>query len=407
MAIKILKESDLLQERNSCEDSIRKRIDIVSKAIINIEAEKEKFVEIWNQMKKSFVFPKTFNKMFNIHDECLFTPVKEYKLTNKRVGAVDGSVLRESMLGIDLIASKARGVVFNFKKDDSPVVRYFPEEINQNFNLFGIFHGSSTREIDFYTNIERLLAELELVHTIVKSESKLDAMIIDGPLYFPEIVKGREENYYIKKFNKQIADIFMKILNLTDKKEIMLVGVVKDSIKRDYMEILGKLIPFLISKDETFKKFYNLDFRRLLTIFKDYDFFYRFLKEKERSFIMKTFPREGKFIPASNFEKYMKDMDFGIYSLLLKPVPLDFPLKLEFIARNDDHIVKKIGEKLSRLLSPMSRIMVNYSEPSPQMEAHKRVVIPEQDFKTIIEVIRQRTGYCSTLLKKRRDRRPF
>ncbi|MBD3186026.1 hypothetical protein GF325_04275, partial [Candidatus Bathyarchaeota archaeon] len=171
MAIKILKNANLLHERTHQGDSIKKRIDMVSKAILNIENEKRKFINIWLEAKNQFQFPTELINTYGLGDDGISYPVHDKQMSGLRVGAVDGSVLRESMLGIDLIASKARGVVFNFKKDTPPDVSYYPVETNSNFNLFGVFQGSSFREIEFYSNVERLLAELELVHQVIAREN--------------------------------------------------------------------------------------------------------------------------------------------------------------------------------------------------------------------------------------------
>ncbi|MHA1793757.1 MAG: DNA double-strand break repair nuclease NurA [Promethearchaeota archaeon] len=394
--------------RHEQELSIKKRIDIISKAIVEVESQKRKFLEGWLKIKEKFAFPEDFKKHYNIIDAGLFKKSNPAKLSGKRIAAVDGSVLRETMLGVDLIASKATGVSFDFHESKPPLVKYFPDATDDNFNLFGVFRTVLSQEIDYYVNVERLLSELELVFQIVSSDPYIDLMIIDGPLYIPEII-NTNELFFMKKYNKQITNTLIKILETCQKNRILLVGVIKDSIKNEHVSILGKILPFMLKEYPEISEMFELDFRKLINMFRDYDFFFRFLKEGERSFIKKIYPisMEKQGNSMSLFRKFLEENEMGIYAHHLKAVPMDVPLKLEFIAKNKSEIIREQAKKITSLIYPVSKIMVDYSEPSPQMEAHKRVKIPEQDFKTIINVIRQKTGYCSTLMPKRRERRPF
>jgi hypothetical protein len=406
MAIIQQRDAELFQERANPEEALRTKIDMISSTILKIEENKAKFANTLALLKPDFIFPTAFKKGNDIIDNTLVVNLALQNPAGMRIGAVDGSVLRESLIGADIIASKARGVVFRFYTKKPPVVKYFPREKNENFNLFGIFQGTNNQELESFTNAERLLSELELVHSIISTESHLDMMIIDGSLLIPEIFNGNE-NFYANKYSRQISEILIKILKVCRENDTMLVGVMKDSAKMDFGTIIGKLISVCMDSHPVCKKFLEFDYRQALQVFKDYELFFRFLKEGERTFAMKEFPRAEEFIPSTDFERYLKNNDLALYTYIFKAVPMDIPLKVEFFAKNQPNGIKTIVERTSSLLYPLSKVNIDYSEPSPQMEAHKRVKIPEQDFKVIIEIMRQKTGFCSTLMQKRRDRRPF
>ncbi|MFX0099561.1 MAG: DNA double-strand break repair nuclease NurA [Candidatus Hodarchaeota archaeon] len=407
MATKTEDDSDFLGERTNPQDFLKKKIELISKAIIDIEQDKSKFMAVFHELKESLSIPEDLKKHHLLFGDKLHEKLDLFPLSGMKIGAVDGSILRESTLGVDLIASKSRGVVFRFFKKKPPDVKYYPLKKDENFNLFGIFQGLNTQELEMYSSVERILAELELVYEILRDETDLDMMIIDGSLYIPEIMNGHCENYYIKKYIERITKVLINIIKICKYKDILLVGVVKDSIKRDLMHIIGKMIPNMMKNDPTFKKFLEFDYRKVIKIFKDHDFFFRYLDEGERTIVLKSYPKNGNFTHHVPLETYFKINELGIFSFLLKPVPMDIPLKVEFITSNDSSTILKYGRRIASLLYPMSKIMINYSEPSPQMEAHKRVKIPEQEFKIIVEMIRRKTGYCPTLLQKRRERKPF
>lgn len=406
MAIIEQKNAELFQDRANPEETIKTKIDLIASTIVKVEENKARFVRTLVQSKATFRFPPAFKKEYYIHDDALSSGLALQTPAGMRIAAVDGSVLRESLVGVDLIASKARGVVFKFYAKKPPVVKYYPQDKNENFNMFCIFQNTTAQDLESFTNAERLLSELELVHSILSTEPHLDMMIIDGSLYIPEIFNNNE-NYYASKYNKQISGVLKRILDTCRQNGTMLVGVVKDSIKSDFCAVCGKMIPACMDSAPAFKEFLSFDYRQAIQLFKDYDLFYRFLSEGERSFCTRTFPRDNSFVPATDFERYIKANELGLHSYLLKAVPMDTPLKVEFFSSCDDKAVASIVERSSALLYPLSKINVNYSEPSPQMEAHKRVRIPEQDFKVIVDIIRQKTGYCSTMLQKRRERKPF
>ncbi|MEX2680835.1 MAG: DNA double-strand break repair nuclease NurA [Candidatus Sigynarchaeota archaeon] len=406
MAIIEQRETELFQDRVNPEETIKTKIDLIASTIVKVETNKAKFASILSKAKAAFHIPADIKKEYAINDDKIASSLTLQNPAGMKIGAVDGSVLRDSLVGVDIIASKARGVVFKFYAKKSPIVKYYPQEKNENFNLFGIFQNTNTHDLESFTNAERLLSELELVHAIMSAEPHLDMMIIDGSLFLPEIFSS-SENYYASRYNKQISEILEQILETSKAHGTIVVGVVKDSIKADFAGIIAKLIPACMGTFPVFKDFLAFDYRQTIQVFKDYDLFYRILLEGERSFSMRTFPRTAAFVPATEFDKYLKDHDLGLYSYMFKAVPMDIPLKVEFFSRSDPAVVASLVEKTSALLYPLSKINVDYSEPSPQMEAHKRVRIPEQDFKIIVDIIRQKTGFCSTMLQKRRERKPF
>nr|MDO8116627.1 DNA double-strand break repair nuclease NurA [Candidatus Sigynarchaeota archaeon] len=212
---------------------------------------------------------------------------------------------------------------------------------------------------------------------------------------------------YADECCRRLTELLIDIINTCEENGTMLVGVVKDSTRAEHAAILRHLIPVAAKDDKAFEPFLQFDYPQALELMKDYDFFFRFLEQGERSFVLKSHPKGSEFIPSNLFERYLKVKNIGLYSYLIKPVPLDMPLRVEIFAPNDPKVVKKHVTRSSSMLYPLSSIVFDYSEPSPQLEAHKRVKIQEQDFKILIDVLRRKTNYCSTMLQKRRERRPL
>ncbi len=387
-------------------DSLKDKIDEIAVKIIQIETQKQCLVSSFKEIKASFTFPDAFMDNYHVLDKTLFEAIPLNPPAGIQIAAVDGSILRESMLGVDIVASKARGAVFKFYSRRPPVVAYYPREHNANFNVQCFFTRSSLSELEFYTNAERLCIELELVHEILKTEPGLHLMIVDGSLLIPEVFTPSRDQY-AEQYCRRLTELMIDIINTCEENGTVLVGVVKDSTRSEHASLLRHLIPIAAKDDKTFEPFLQFDYPNVLELMKDYDFFYRFLDQGERSFALKSHPKATDFIPSNLFERFLKVKDLGLYSYLLKPVPLDVPLRVEFFAPNDPAIVKKHVTRSSSMLYPLSSIVFNYSEPSPQMEAHKRVKIQEQDFKILIDVLRRKTGYCSTMLQKRRERKPL
>ncbi|MHA1371101.1 MAG: DNA double-strand break repair nuclease NurA [Promethearchaeota archaeon] len=407
MAIKTQQEMEIFSDRKSNMESIKKKIDMIADTIKSIEDDKDRFMRIFLGFKSKYTFPDEFRQKHGIMESRLFQKINLHGLGSIRIAAVDGSILRESMLGVDLIATKYRGVVFRFFNNKPPHVKYFPRAKNENLNLSMFIQDSSTLDIDFYMNAKRMLGELNLVHDILVQEPNIDLMIIDGSLCIPPLFLQPLIHRSHLKTCLEISDLLIRILDICERKNVLLVGVVKDSMKRTIVDILGNLISIEGVSNEFFKPFFDFNYRRVLATLKDYEFFFRFLKAGERSFIYKSSLSSGLTSKGTEFESYMENHNLGLFSYLIKPVPMDIPLRVDFIVQDEKNKVFRYARRTESLLYPVSKIMIDYSEPSPQFEAHRRVKIPEHEFKAIIEIIRRKTGYCSTLLQKRRDRRPF
>lgn len=397
---------EIFQDRSNPDDTIKDKIAIIASTVVQLEREKERFAATWEGIKASFTFPRDFNELRGVLDETLSTTVPMLGLSGMKIGSVDGSILRECMLGVDLIASKARGVVFRFYSKRPPVVRYFPQEPNENFNLLGVFQGANLQEIDAYANAERLLCELELVRKILQQEPALDMMIIDGTLHIPDLFKTTD-NHAIQAQIKRITELLIDIINASEANHTLLVGVTKDSSRADHLNVLRALIPARLQEDERFRAFMEMDTKQMFAVFKDYDFFYRILQEGERGFAIRSVPRvsDGPGKPRTMFEKFLHVKGLALHSYLLKAAQMDVPLKIELFASPETARPRVV--RSSSLLRPMSRIMIDYSEPSPQVEAHKRVKISEQDFSIIVDMVRQQAGYCTSVMQQRRNRRPI
>ena len=399
-------EQESLQKGTDARISLKDKIETIASTILSYENKKNLFINTLQEIQGKFEFSEEFMNRYDIKDECITRDIILRDLGGMKIASVDGSILRESMLGMELIASKSRGAVFRFYKEKSPVVRYYPIDRNQNLNIQGIFRNTSKKEVEFLTNAERLLSELKLIYQIIKDEKYLDMMILDGSLYLPEIFNSND-NYSKSPYNKKITQLLINILNICRERDTIVVGVLKDSIRSRLSTILRYLIPYEIKRDGRFKKFLEFNYPQILNLFKDYDLFYRLLGAGQRTFAMQIYPGQEENKPKTLFERYLDVKDIGLYSYLIKCVPMDVPLCIEFFSQNKKYKVMEIIKKSSSLLYPLSTIVFNYSEPSPQMEAHKRVKISEYEFKLLVDVIRNKTGFCSSLLPKRRDRKPL
>ncbi len=312
--------------------------------------------------------------------ETLVSPM-EKRVLDCRVGGVDGGVLSSRYHTIDLMVMRAVAPVFTYEKELAEVA-YFPEKAPSVFVHTNV-EGS---DIDFLLekNIRRQTMELETALQAVE-EGEPDFMLLHGPLAPYPTDKPRSSSKVSGLYGRMVS-AFLSLYKACEKRETRLAGIVEDSRGARFSSILKEALP---SQEEE------------LSRMRDTALLYDVLEHGER-----TFPFKYTVDPLHH--PVISDLgEWGqkLYSFYAKTAPLDRPLRVDFISFTDD--VTEEVKNLSSLIFTLSSFSRVYGIPTVITEADHRAKLRAEDINLIYDLLREKVGRAPSLLKLRREARPF
>ena len=318
-------------------------------------------------------------------------------LTGLKIAAVDGGVVSRSYHAIDIILTKAVAVLFHFSQD-KPVVRYYPADVPP-LNVLVNYIPVSRTEIETSSSLERAIEEVKTAIGVL-DYAKIDTLIMDGSIYPQQYDIFATST--IAARGELLARFYEKLYEKARERGTLLVGCVEDSRSTRFTQILGEILPSLIKKYPELFELLQVDYRGIIKQIKDTDLLYRVLESGERSAVYRLLTLNTKKSP-SRISAHWRDKLFAFY---LKSVDYDQPTRIEFL--NPEHGEPlKTADRISSVVYPLSSHHAAYGIPSVLIEADARAKIHDYDLDFIYAQLLDKIGQSSSLLKLRRERRPF
>jgi hypothetical protein len=377
--------------------SLHNELEIIVRKLKELERDKEIFSMLLRgglEQVDLSVFPKL---MPDIFEEKLVKKVESTNLTGLRIAGVDGGVVSRSYHAIDIILTKAVAVIFDFSQD-KPIVRYYPEEcppLNVLVNYIPISHT----EIETSTSLERAIEEVKTAIGIV-DYAKIDILIMDGSIYPQQYDIFATSPIATRA--EVLTKFYEKLYEKCKEHGTLLVGVVEDSRSTRFTQILSEILPSLIKKYPALFELLQIDYRGIIRQIKDTDLLYRILEAGERSAIYKLIPSNAKKV----ISRIALDWRKNLFAFYLKSVAYDQPTRIEFLNPENVELVG-VADRVASVLYPLSRHHAAYGIPSVLIEADARAKIHDYDLDLIYAQLIDKTGQSTSLLKLRRERRPF
>ncbi|MBR9679459.1 MAG: DNA double-strand break repair nuclease NurA [Candidatus Altiarchaeota archaeon] len=306
--------------------------------------------------------------------ESLFNKVEKIK-PNFSAGGVDGGLLTKSFHGIDLIITRAIGVVIWY--ENGKIVKN--KRVGRSAPLVIEKESSNEGELIAYASLYRTQVEVERAIELVQKHSP-DFLFMDGPLYphpSTRMSKGDNGRAYSK-----LIKLYEQLHKECEKTGTKLIGVVEDTRSSLFSNIFhDKILPALpISKKARFKGL-NQKFRDTSLLFDS-------LTQGERTFTFKL---------VKTGMKYEKEL-YGFY---IKPAKYDRPVRIEFIAKEPGKLANEVATATYSLC-----VYKSYGLPSVIIEADARAKLNRNLIEYITRILRDKTG-SPMLLNLRREQRPL
>jgi len=295
------------------------------------------------------------------------------------VAAVDGGLAAQEFHGFDLVLTRAVSVIFEYKNSKKASHTYYPSRIPEADS--DALTALDSHEFTWHKSLMRLIKEIEVASETVEKH-KPSCILLDGSIV-PQISDKPSEDSPVRPLYNRLLEGYKKLYSLCEEKECQLIGVIKDSRGKRFIEILEKTLP--------------AGERGTLATSHDTSFLHFLLNEGERTF-------EFHYSSAEREHQVLKDLgEWGakIHAFYLKPVKDDRPLRVEFLK------TKKDAGEVASLIYSLSRINQKYAYPAILIEADLRAAMDRSEIERACRNLLLRAGRRVSFLPLRRDSRPF
>ncbi len=343
-------------------------------------------------------------------DKRFFVEVENINLKNLspvRVVAVDGGLGHEKFLGSEFTLVKTAGVVYDIDSSGSKVTP-FPDPSQNRCYRHYLEYGQDLQEGGRELATMRMqLAEVSLLVDFLSNCKKTPQYaILDGGVLPPPCPYSRSISSKIKNIHEQLLDYYKTLYRICNRKKISLVGSVKDSSSNCLLSTFVRVLPYLISKNKSLRKFHELRYRTLFGGFSDVEFAYKVLPLNFRTSMFDFNPlhssdyrcgaeiENGVSPPLSNPYNYLgSDRELGslnFFATYVKLSPHDFPLRLEFLSNiSIERCAANLSQKLEPLLA-LSKVNPSCTIPIPQIQAHLRAKLSPREFELFLADLKRR-----------------
>lgn len=311
----------------------------------------------------------------DLTDDRLINSVEETGPAGE-VAGVDGGLLTRGFHGVDVVVTRAVGVVFSYRKGRVTASRVFPQPAP----FITEVNSSSDGELIAVASLYRTREEVAKAVEVVK-EASPDCIMMDGPLY-PHPSTRMAKGSKMRTLYEDVARLYDRLEKACRQRGTSLVGIVEDSRSRYFSKLLAEdIAPNLPEKTRSlFSRVGN---------FRDTALLYDALKTGERT---ATFKISG--IQDLSY----KDSVFGFY---MRTAKYDRPLRVEFVSGRPGDDVPGLASRVYSLAS-----FPRYGLPSVLVEADARAKL-EQRYMALVQKMLFARSRSPLVMSLRRENRPI
>ena len=195
----------------------------------------------------------------------------------------------------------------------------------------------------------------------------------------------------VKQTEKDVKRIYQELLELSEKHEVVLCGVVKDSRSRQLVGAIKEAIPYFISS----KKIKSEDLKgwvQAVETMQDIIFGDNILSTNERTAWYKM--DLPSWINSPN--------KIEIWTCLVKPITDDQPVRLELSVPSSWHNIEQFQDIALGAFSILCNHGLPLAIPTIILEADERTKMNNEHLQTVIDQISISLGIPKEKLRKRR-----
>lgn len=327
-------------------------------------------------------------------EDTLISRISEQPILN-RVAGVDGGLLANEYHGIDLILTRAVGVLFIYNDNKLEKAHYIPTT-NPAPEITLISQSLTDLEFRMLSGIKRQTRELIVASEIVKNHNP-DILFLDGSIAPHPSLKPQKDSKIMKNY-QELIDAYKTLYALCQKRNVLLAGVVEDSRANKFCNVLQNII--IPNLDASIKK--NLDAAlAYLEDSRDTHFLHYLMEKGERTFVFKYSKKPLDNPSLSDLGSFATQ----VYSFYLKTVDLDRPLRIDFLATQSN--ISEQADAIAYNLVFRSTLHSVYGIPAILIECDGRAKLSRDDIDIVYASISDKVGKSPSLMELRRNLRPF
>ncbi len=306
----------------------------------------------------------------------LVYPVQPISI-NGTVAAVDSGIAGEELHGFDFLLLRSVGVIFDYKNSRAVSHKYYPSALPP--MQYDMRSGLDSHDVMWHKSLFRLRGELSCSSDLIEKHSP-SCLLVDGSIAPLLSDKPSEESEMRPLYDEAVA-AYRRLYETAWKKNCALLGVIKDSRSKRFIEIVQKH-----SQSEP-------GFSHTI----DTAFLYFMLEAGERTCAFSYSSSPGKHQVLKDLGSWSEK----ILSFYLKPVKDDRPLRVEFLSG------QKTFSEIASLAHSLSSLHKAYAYPAVLIEADLRAALDEDEFERAYGSLFSKLGRSSSLMRLRRNSRPF
>jgi hypothetical protein len=345
------------------------RLDEIAEQIASTEAQRAELAKRLRFNSGKIEYPETLERE-------LVLPVQPVQVQGT-VAAVDGGIVGEELHGFDLLLMRAVGAIFTYNDSRAVSHSYFPSTLPP--LQYDVRSGLDSHEVVLHNSLFRLKGELSLAASLIQKHSP-SCLMMDGsiaPLLSDKPAEGSE----VRPLYDEALAAYQSLYESSWKANTTLLGVIKDSRSRRFIEIVQRHSQGEQGFEHT----------------SDTNFLHFMLESGERTCAF-------TYSSASSRHPVLKDLgqwSEKILSFYLKPVKDDRPLRVEFLSG------QRTFSEIASLVHSLSCQHKAYAYPAILIEADLRAALSPDEFERAYGSLFSRLGRSSSLLRLRRNARPF
>lgn len=368
----------------------------LSEIASQIAAAEERRAELAKRLRFNsgkIAYPETLEKE-------LYRPVKQICVEGK-VAAVDSGIAGEELHGFDFLIMRTVGAIFDYKNSKPASHAYFPSAVPK--MEYDIKSGLDGHEAMWHKSLFRLKGELTCAREIIEKHSP-GYLLLDGSIA-PLLSDKPPEDSEMNGLYQEAVAAYRQLYETAWKRDCTLAGVIKDSRSKRFIEIVAKHTQ---AEGAGGKQAAQggagagpeqgaPEGETGLLHTTDSNFLFFLLQENERTcaFTYSASPAKHQIL------KDLGSWSEKILSFYLKPVKDDRPLRVEFLSG------QRTFDEIASFVHSLSKIHKAYAYPAVLIEADMRAALSPDEFDYAYGSLFSKLGMKSSLMRLRRDSRPF
>lgn len=336
-----------------------------------LEWRRERFAEVINKNKQNILLEKS----------PLFSSVSPVRI-NGKIAAIDGGLLHRNLHGFDLVLAKAVGAIFDYKDSHLLDAEYYPGPFPTP-DPHPIYKPLSSRDSEIMAQIIRQGLEIRTAQELA-SKFKIKTLLLDGSI-IPHSSSRPYDDSEIKEEFSTLLESYKSLFETCEAKGIKLAGVVEDSRGMRFGDVLASALPE------------NMADEGLLATTNDTNLLYYILEKGERTAAFKFSGNSKKHAILRGLGKWAEN----VRTFYLRTTSMDRPLRIDFLSTTTD------ASCIASELMPLCSANELYGIPTPIIEADARAHLSQNEIDMVYNQLMDRTGPIPSIMKLRREMRPF